>query len=76
MKKLGLLCLLFFFFSCEELIDVEEITGNCTIILIDGTTITTQGIELLKSTETITYRDENGKLWSLFRDDYESYSCN
>jgi len=62
--------------SCEELLEVQEFTGSCTIILSDGSSLTTDGLELLESTETITYRDEDGKLWSLFRDDYESFSCN
>ncbi len=55
---------------------MEEFTGTCTIILVDGSTITTDGIEFTKSTEVITYRDEDGKLWSLFPGDYDSYSCN
>lgn len=76
MKKLGAFFLFAILLSCEDLIDVEEITGTCTIVLIDGSIITTLGVEFMKKTETITYRDEDGKLWSLFKGDYESYSCN
>lgn len=75
MKRLSVLMLVLIISSCE-LLEVEEFTGTCTIILADGTSITTDGIEVLESTETITYRDEDGKLWSLFKEDYESYDCN
>ncbi|WP_026950989.1 hypothetical protein [Algoriphagus mannitolivorans] len=72
---------LFFLFlilsaSCDELIDIEEIEGPCTIILKDGTNILTNGnIEILKSTGVMTYRDEKDKLWSLTPEEYESYDC-
>jgi hypothetical protein len=63
--------------SCDTLQDVNEINGPCTIILTDGSTIVSSGnIEIRKKTSTITYRDEAGKLWSLFKDDYQSYTCN
>lgn len=61
--------------GCDELVDIQKIDGPCTIQLKDGTIITSQSIELLKSTGTITYRDEDGKLWSIAVDRYESYSC-
>jgi hypothetical protein len=72
--------LLFFFLlafsSCEEIIDVLKVDGPCTISLTDGSTISTQGgIEILQSTGTITYRDDQGKLWSVSSNQYESYSC-
>lgn len=71
------LCLLLVLLSCDTLQDVNEINGPCTIVLKDGSTITSNGnIEILKSTGTITYRDEVGKLFSLFEAEYESYICN
>lgn len=80
MKKY--LPLLFLFFSgCSlfedtKLVDIQDINGPCTILLTDGTTVVSNGdIEISKRTEAITYRDEEGKIWSLFRDDYTSYSC-
>lgn len=71
------LCLLLVLLSCDTLQDVNEINGPCTIVLTNGSTIISNGnIEILKSTGTITYRDEAGKLFSLFEDQYESYTCN
>jgi hypothetical protein len=70
--------LLFFilFASCEDLIDVKREDGPCTIQLVDGGTIVTQtSIEILKATGAITYRDDDGKLWSIPADEYLSYSC-
>lgn len=62
--------------SCEDIFDVIQVEGPCTIQLVDGGTITTQeDIEIMQSTGTITYRDEDGKLWSVFADKYESYTC-
>jgi hypothetical protein len=64
------------FSSCEEIIDVLKVDGPCTINLTNGSTISTQGgIEILQSTGTITYRDDQGKLWSVSSNQYESYSC-
>lgn len=78
MKKLPLIFLLLFF-GCEiidELTDIEEIKGPCTIILTDGNIVeTTEDIEYSARTEAITYRDENRKLRSLFKFDYQSYTC-
>ena len=66
-----------FIFSCDTLRDIEELDGPCTIVLVDGTTVVSNGnIEISERTQAITYRDENGKIWSLFREDYQSYSCN
>lgn len=67
--------------SCEGVLediglkDVKIIEGSCTITLTDGRTVTSDGLEIMLKTETITYRDEEGKLWSLFKNDYQSYSC-
>lgn len=70
------LLFLLLFTSCEDIFDVEQVEGPCTILLVDGGVITTQDdIEIMQSTGTITYRDDNGKLWSVFADNYESYSC-
>jgi hypothetical protein len=63
-------------FEDTKLVDVKEIIGPCTIVLTDGTSVVSSGnIEISKSELTITYRDEAGKLWSLFKDNYTSYSC-
>ncbi|MEB2782286.1 hypothetical protein [Algoriphagus persicinus] len=73
--------LILFFTGCSlfdetKLVDIRDIDGPCTILLTDGTTIVSNGdIELSKRTQAITYRDEDGKIWSLFKDDYTSYSC-
>lgn len=75
MKRLIGIPFLILLFSCS-LLEVEEFTGGCTIILADGSSIQVDGIEILEPTQTITYRDEDGKLWSLFKEDYRSYSCN
>ncbi|RIW14034.1 DUF903 domain-containing protein [Algoriphagus lacus] len=71
---------LFFFLvvlgSCDELIEVLRFDGPCTIQMKDGSTITTkESIEILESTGTITYRDDEGRLWSVTTDEYESYVC-
>lgn len=68
--------LLIFLCSCDELIEVLRFDGPCTILMKDGSTITTQeSIEILESTGTITYRDDDGLLWSVAVDEYESYTC-
>lgn len=75
------LFLMFLVSSCEGVLediglkDVKIIEGSCTITLIDGSTVSSEGLEIMLKTETITYRDEEGKLWSLFKDEYQSYSC-
>lgn len=77
MKKLIIFLLFLSATSCDTLKDIERIDGTCTIILSDGSLIETVGvIEISERTQAITYRDEDGKLWSLFKDDYQSYSCN
>ncbi|SFT66452.1 protein of unknown function [Algoriphagus locisalis] len=63
-------------FEETDLVDVLDVNGPCTIQLVDGTTVVSNGnIEISKRTQAITYRDEDGKIWSLFKDDYTSYSC-
>lgn len=78
MKNLPIILLLALF-SCEMidgLTDIEEIKGPCTIILTDGNVLeVTEDIEYSVRTEAITYRDENKKLRSLFKNDYQTYSC-
>jgi hypothetical protein len=64
-------------YSCDTLQDVNEIKGPCTIVLVDGSTVVSNGnIEIMDKTGAITYRDDAGKIWSLFKDDYQSYTCN
>lgn len=56
--------------------EIKKIDGPCTIDLVSGLQITTPyPIEILESTGTITYRDENRKLWSIKADEYVSYIC-
>ncbi len=63
--------------GCDSLQDINEVNGPCEIILIDGTTIIPVGrIKISDRTRAITYRGDDGKLWSLFPDEYKSYSCN
>lgn len=77
MRYLLILLALMAFSGCDLLSDIEELEGPCTILLVDGRTVSTsETIEILESTGTLTYRDEDGKLWSLTSEEYESYSCN
>ncbi|MCE7056533.1 hypothetical protein LZF95_17755 [Algoriphagus sp. AGSA1] len=63
-------------FEDTNLVDIKEIDGPCSIVLVGGSTVRSKGnIKISKRTQAITYRDEEGKLWSLFKDDYTSYSC-
>lgn len=63
-------------FEDTKLVDIQKIEGPCTIILKNGSSIETTGsIEVSKRYEGITYRDEDGKIWSLFKGEYNSYSC-
>lgn len=63
-------------FEDTKLVDIQKFEGPCIITLKDGSIIeTTGGIEVTKRYEGITYRDEDGKIWSLFKEEYESYSC-
>ncbi|WP_373399958.1 hypothetical protein V8V91_10220 [Algoriphagus halophilus] len=63
-------------FEDTKLVDIQKFEGPCVITLKDGSTIeTTGGIEVSKRYEGITYRDEEGKIWSLFKEEYTSYSC-
>lgn len=77
MRGLLLISVLLVLFSCDVLQDINEIKGPCTIILTNGTTVVSNGnIEISDRTQAITYRDDKGKLWSLFKEDYQSYTCN
>ncbi|EAZ80366.1 hypothetical protein [Algoriphagus machipongonensis] len=63
-------------FEDTKLVDIQKVDGPCTIVLKDGSTIEVEGsIEVSKRYKGITYRDEEGKIWSLFEDEYDSYSC-
>jgi hypothetical protein len=56
--------------------DIEEITMSCSVLLKDGTTIEmSQDIRKNTRTGTITYRDEDGNLKSIFKEDYETFDC-
>ena len=56
--------------------DIEEISGSCTVVLKDGTTVEMmQEIRKNTRTGTITYRDEEGNLRSVFKEDYETFTC-
>jgi hypothetical protein len=60
----------------DDLTDIEKIQGPCKIILTSGKVIEIEGeIKLSVRTQAITYRDEKGKLWSVFEKEYTSYSC-
>lgn len=80
MKKIFPLLFLAFvscsLFEDTKLVDVQKFDGPCQITLKDGSIIeTTGGIEVSKRYGGITYRDEDGKIWSLFKEEYDSYSC-
>ena len=75
-RILILIFIAFGFSSCEKILEVDRYDGPCTIELVNGQRITTQkSIEVLESTGTITYRDEDGKLWSIKSSEYISFSC-
>lgn len=76
MRQVFFLFVLFVLAACEEIFDVKEVEGPCTIQMVDGSTISVErNIEILQSNGTITYKDEDGKLWSIPADEYLSYSC-
>ncbi|OOG75295.1 DUF903 domain-containing protein [Algoriphagus sp. A40] len=76
MRQVSFLFVLFLLAACEEIFDVKGIEGPCTIQMVDGSTITVEkSIEIIQSTGTITYKDEDGKLWSITADEYLTYSC-
>lgn len=76
MRKYLALIFVFGMAGCEWFSDVTEEDGACTIFLMDGTTIVTQqNIEILETTYMLTYRDADGKLWTLSREEYQTYSC-
>jgi hypothetical protein len=63
-------------FEETDLVDIQDVDGPCTIILTDGSSVVSNGnIEISKRTQAITYRDENNKIWSLFKNDYTSFTC-
>jgi hypothetical protein len=77
MRSFLFLFLLLVLYSCDILQDVNEIKGPCVIVLVDGSTVVSNGnIEIMDKTGAITYRDDAGKIWSLFKGDYQSYTCN
>ncbi|WP_373523648.1 hypothetical protein [Aquiflexum sp.] len=66
-------CLMLITGACLE---VETINQTCTVVMNDGTILEiSRDIRRNSKTGTITYRDEDDKLWSIFQEDYESYSC-
>ncbi|MDF2157517.1 DUF903 domain-containing protein [Algoriphagus sp. CAU 1675] len=79
MKKLTVIFVLLALGACkiiDDIVDIERIDGPCTILLTDGSTIVTnESLELSVRTQAITYRDDDGKLWSLFKGEYQSYTC-
>lgn len=75
MRILPVLLVFLLFASCEEISDITRVKGPCTIQLASGGTISTANIEILESTRTLTYRDEEEKLWSLSEAEYSTYSC-
>ncbi len=79
MKKLAVIFTLLTLSSCQiidDIVDIERIDGPCTILLMDGSTVVTnESLEISVRTQAITYRDDDGKLWSLFKGEYQSYTC-
>ncbi|GAA0878884.1 hypothetical protein GCM10009119_18520 [Algoriphagus jejuensis] len=76
MRKYLMLTVVFGMFGCEGFNDVTETSGPCTILLVNGASISTQEtIKIMESTNIITYRDADGKLWSIPPAEYSSYSC-
>lgn len=68
--------------SCESwfqdigLKDIKRVDGPCVITLTDGTLIETPySLEISIRTEAITYRDVDRKLWTIFREEYDNYTC-
>jgi hypothetical protein len=75
MKKIFFAAILLIAFS-SCISDIEEIAGSCTVILKDGTSLElTEEIKQNTRTGTITYRDQDGKLKSIFKEDYETFDC-
>ena len=57
-------------------LEVETFNQSCTVVMNDGTILEiSRDIRRNKKTGTITYRDEDDKLWSIFQEEYESFSC-
>jgi hypothetical protein len=74
MKRVFVFCILMLMLgACLE---IEEINSSCTVLLNDGSVLEiNRDIRINNETGTITYRDENDRLWSIFKEDYESFSC-
>jgi hypothetical protein len=76
MRVIQLLSTMLILVACEELDDIKTEKGPCTIELSSGGTVVSHGdIRILESTGTLTYRDEEGNLWSLTEIEYSTYSC-
>lgn len=76
MRKYLVLTLLLGMYGCNWFSDITEEEGSCTIFLVDGSTIESpENIEILESTGVMTYWDADGKLWTLTREEYQTYSC-
>jgi hypothetical protein len=76
MRVIRLLSAMLLLAACEELDDIKSEKGPCTIQLSSGGTVVSHGdIRILESTGTLTYRDEEGNLWSLTEAEYSTYSC-
>lgn len=58
----------------DEIKSIDKIDGPCQILLMDGELIETSDFILMNG-GTITYRDEDQKLRSLFKSDYRSFKC-
>lgn len=73
MKKLLFFVLVLGLGSCS---DIDEISEPCIVKLNDGSSIVIEtDIRINQRTGTITYRNADGDLRSIFQEDYEDYRC-
>jgi hypothetical protein len=73
MKKILIPLMVIVLSSCS---DIDEISEPCIVKLNDGTSIVIEtDIRINQRTGTITYRDADGDLRSIFQEDYEDYRC-
>ncbi|EMS34659.1 hypothetical protein C943_03346 [Mariniradius saccharolyticus AK6] len=73
MKKLLILIVVIALSSCS---DIDEISEPCIVKLRDGSSIVIEtDIRINQRTGTITYRNADGDLRSIFQEDYEDYRC-
>jgi hypothetical protein len=73
MKKLLFFVLVIALGSCS---DIDEISEPCIVKLNDGSSIVIEtDIRINQRTGTITYRNADGDLRSIFQEDYEDYRC-